>query len=323
MVDEDDDPDEEVDIRILGDQMIKSFPWPIGVEIRRLLSGTCRNIDRLRLDQILKTAERSIQFTGFVLLSQLFEEALEGHLKPSDSFRNGLSSGMGALSLGSMASLLRSSLKVLKENEVSPFVEEMEKLDKSFLNQVDAFVPLRNEISHYQVNMPAEEIEKKCIEAGDLLTDLLSGLSFFANYRLVSIREIKVIKHRKEDARYLHVMNMLNNSDSDFKARNIEESAHTDSNAVILVKDLKSLRRFLNLSPLIIDTHSEVINSREKFNLRKDIFMYTKFRDDHIMYVGTETTEKCDLRVLNDYDHLLQEFKHLMELLGKKSGSDG
>ena len=50
-----DDDEEEVDYRILGDQVIKNFPWPIGVELRRLFSGSMRQLDRMRLDQIFKT----------------------------------------------------------------------------------------------------------------------------------------------------------------------------------------------------------------------------------------------------------------------------
>ena len=40
--------------------------------------------------------------------------------------------------------------------------------------------------------------------------------------------------------------------------------------------------------------------------------MYTKLRGDHLMYLGTEVTEKCDLRALSTYDHLVEEFKELL-----------
>jgi len=39
--------------------------------------------------------------------------------------------------------------------------------------------------------------------------------------------------------------------------------------------------------------------------------MYTRFRGDHLMYLGTEVTEKCDLRAFSNYDHLVEEFKEL------------
>ena len=37
------DDDEEIDYRINGDLVIKNFPWPIGVELRRLFSGSMRS----------------------------------------------------------------------------------------------------------------------------------------------------------------------------------------------------------------------------------------------------------------------------------------
>ena len=72
-----DEEDDEIDHRILGDLLIKNFPWPIGVELRRLFSGSLQKLDRGRLDQIFKTIERTMQFTSYMLLSQLWEEKRE------------------------------------------------------------------------------------------------------------------------------------------------------------------------------------------------------------------------------------------------------
>ncbi len=43
--------------------------------------------------------------------------------------------------------------------------------------------------------------------------------------------------------------------------------------------------------------------------------MYTKFRGDHLMYLGTEVTEKCDLRALSNYNQLVDEFKELLAII--------
>ena len=43
--------------------------------------------------------------------------------------------------------------------------------------------------------------------------------------------------------------------------------------------------------------------------------MYTKFRSDHLMYLGTEVTEKCDLRALSNYEQLVGEFKELLSTI--------
>jgi hypothetical protein len=85
------------------------------------------------------------------------------------------------------------------------------------------------------------------------------------------------------------------------------------------MKSVKEPKEYLNLSPLIIDTRTEVIDTKEKFNIKKDIFMYTKFRDRKLMYVGTEVTEKCDLTNLSNYNELVADFETLMVKLGTLS----
>jgi len=71
-----DEEDEDFDIRLLAAEIIRSFPWTIGVELRRLFSAGMEKPDRGRLDQIFKTIERTMQFLSFVILSQLLEEHL-------------------------------------------------------------------------------------------------------------------------------------------------------------------------------------------------------------------------------------------------------
>lgn len=62
------------DVRELADQVVKGFPYPVGVELRRLFSSEHNRPDRGQLDQRFKTIERTLQFAAFVLLSQLLEE---------------------------------------------------------------------------------------------------------------------------------------------------------------------------------------------------------------------------------------------------------
>lgn len=314
----DEDEEEGPDIRELGDAIIKSYPWPIGIEVRRLLSASCRHLNRHRLDQLLKTAERSCQFVSFVLLSQLFDHAQKTELVVSEGFKQQLRQRAEQVSFGNLAWLLRELPKVMELNGIKSFVEGLGKeLNKKLLSNVDSLTTWRNEIAHYQVNMPADEIERKCLVVQEALTHILCGFACLAAYRLLAISEIQVIKLRSEDPKFVHVINLLNSSDSDFKGRSIEETEFTDSHAVVMTKNLKSLRHFLNLSPLVIDTHSEVIDSREKFNLKKDIFLYSKYRNNQLSYVGTETTEKCDLRPLTNYGALVSEYELMLELLTK------
>ena len=87
IADDEDDDEDEIDHRVLGDLIIKNFPWPIGVELRRMFSGSMRQLDRLRLDQIFKTIERTMQFVSFVMIAQLWRDNLNGTIEIPESIK--------------------------------------------------------------------------------------------------------------------------------------------------------------------------------------------------------------------------------------------
>ncbi len=317
---EDEEDEEITDFRVLADLVIKNFPWPIGVELRRLFSGSMRQLDRMRLDQIFKTIERAMQFLSFVMLSQMVKEKDTGKLTIPESFSKEFSNRFLVLSMGNFSWLVRSIGNLFAEQKVEWFMPEMaESFGNKFYNALDFWIPERNEIGHYQINLTQEDIEKRCVEYEEKLTFILQRIAFLAKYKLVSVKEIKVIKSKVKEADFHHVIDLLNSSDSDFKAKEFHEPSFTESQSVLLMKTMKSLNEYLNLSPLIIDTSTEVLDTKEKFSIKKDIFLYSKFRGDQLMYLGTEVTEKVDLRSLKNYEVLLMEFRHLLASI---TGSD-
>lgn len=311
------DEDEKIDYRIIGDLVIKNFPWPIGVELRRLFSGSMRQPGKLRLDQIFKTIERSMQFVSFVMVCQVWFDIKSNKVSIPDPVKAEFANRFQVLTMGNFCWLIRTLATTYTEQKVEWFLPEMnEQFDKKFFTALDFWVPERNEIGHYQINLDEREIEKRCIEYEEKLTMILQRIAFFAKYRLVSVRDIKVIKPRIHEAKFHHIIDLLNSSDSDFKGQEIDEATFSDSQSVLLMKSIKSFDDYLNLSPLVIDTNSETIDAKEKFDLRKDIFMYTKYKSGLIMYLGTEVTEKCDLRSLSNYPILLEEYRELMLAIG-------
>jgi len=305
--------EEIVDYRVLGDQIIKNYPWPVGVELRRLFSASMRELDRMRLDQIFKTIERTMQFMSFVMLSQLWQDAIRKKATIPEGISSEFENRITILSMGNFAWLIRAVGNLYQDLKLEWFMPEIsENFDKKFYAALDFWVPERNEIGHYQINLTQEEIEKRCVEYEEKLMFILLKIAFLAKYSLVSVREIKVEKPKNRDAKFHHVVDLLNSTDSDFAAKEIDEQKYSESHSVLLMRSVKSIDEYLNLSPLIIDTHGEVLDTKEKFGIKKDIFMYTKFRSDQLMYVGTEVTEKCDLRALSNYVQLVEEFKELL-----------
>ncbi len=309
----DDEEEEMLDPRMQGDIIIKNFPWPIGIELRRLFSASMRQPDRLRLDQIFKTIERTMQFISFVMICQIWKDKKEGKLEISGNLAKEFQSRIVLLSMGNYTWLIRTVGNLLNEKKRPWFLPEMgENFNNRFFEALDFWVPERNEIGHYQINLKQEEIERRCVEYEEKLAYILQRIAFLCKYKLVSVREIKVNHPKNQPAKFDHIFDILNSSDSDFIAREMEEEKYSESHSILLMKSLKTMDDYLNLSPLIIDTNCEIIDNKEKFDIKKDIFMYTKFRDDHLMYIGTEVTEKCDLRSLHNYQILLSQFKDMI-----------
>jgi hypothetical protein len=287
------------------------------VELRRLFSGSMRQPGRLRLDQIFKTIERTMQFVSFVMICQVWYDIISKKITLSDQIKSEFANRFPVLTMGTFCWLIRALSTVYAEQKIEWFLPEMnEQFDKKFFAALDFWVPERNEIGHYQINLDDGEIEKRCVEYEEKLTFILERVAFFAKYRLVSVRDIKVIKPRIHEAKFHHIVELLNSSESGFKGQEIDEAKFSDSQSVLLMKSIKPFDDYLNLSPLIIDTNGELIDTKEKFDLRKDIFMYTKYRNDHLMYLGTEVTEKVDLRALSNYNILLEEYKELVLAIG-------
>jgi hypothetical protein len=313
-----DENDEDFDIRELSNNLTKSFPWPIGIELRRLLSGNMERLDRGRLDQLLKTIERTMQYLSFVMLIQLLEESINKKLIIDEGFKKEFPRRFSTLSMGNFAWMVRSIDKLFRANHIVPFMEEQQDiLNQKFFEKLDFWVPERNEIGHYLINLSEEEIEVRCNEYLDKLEDILSQLAFLINYPLITITEIQLIKHKREHEHFFHNMLLLNSSSSSFLGKIQESDKFTDTHSVILVKSLKNAaEQFLNLSPLIIDTHFEKMESREKLTqLKKDVYLYSKWDKNaqRIHYIGTETVEKVDMRLVSFYENLVKEFEEILE----------
>jgi hypothetical protein len=316
LITDDDDENDGIDFRVLGDLVIKNFPWPIGVELRRLFSGSMRQLDRARLDQIFKTIERTMQFISFVLVAQLWEERRKNDIELSDEFLSQFESRFSVLTLGNYAWLIRSICKIFGQNETDHFIiEKKEIFNKKFFDMLDFWVPERNDIGHYQINLMNDEVERRCVEYEEKLKSILVEISFLTRYKLVTVRQISVMKQKHQPAKFNHFFDLLNSSDSDFKGTEVKLETYIDSNAVLILKDVKLPNEFLNLSPLIIDTRTEIIDTKDKFSIKKDIFMFTKYQNNKIFYVGTEVTGKCDLSYLSGYQELLTLFNEMVSAI--------
>ncbi len=173
-----DDGGDGIDVRELADQVVKGFPYPVGVELRRLFSSEHHRADRGRLDQILKTLERTLQFTAFVMLSQLLEDG-QG---PAAGLPESLCERLlkpGGLTMGDSAFLINAAGDCFRTGGMVPFMPEMAAvLNKAFYAKLHFWTPERNEIGHYLINLDDGETERRCFEYSERLAVILSDLAF-------------------------------------------------------------------------------------------------------------------------------------------------
>ena len=309
------DGEEEPDMPRLADEIVRRFPWPIGVEFRRLFAVGYDSLNYDRLYQILKIVERILQFVSFMLLSQMFEEGLNRRLLYPDDFRKNFKTRFSTLTLGTCIWLIRSVGRIFKDNRIEPFAPEMETvLSKKSANKLEPWAHIRNEISHYLVNLSQEEIQKRCLEYQDNLIETLNDICFIIKYPLVTITNIQVEKYKRRPPSFSHAIKKLPN----FADKPRVYDSFTDSRSVLLLKEIKNApTSYLNLSPFILDTHTENLDTKEKKdNIKMDIFMYSKYdRDERIHYIGANVGDICDMRYLSNYEDLHGELKEFFNLL--------
>ena len=102
------------------------------------------------------------------MLSQVWEEKVSRNLEIPESFSKEFPGRIMVLNMGNFSWLIRSIGNMFKEKEIEWFMPEMgENFDKKFYGALDFWVPERNEIGHYQINLIQEETEKRCVEYED------------------------------------------------------------------------------------------------------------------------------------------------------------
>lgn len=307
------DDEGEVDIRLLGDQIIRNFPWPIGIEVRRLLSGSMREPDRRRLDQLFRTFERSVQFLAFVMIIQLWRARRERSFPLPASFSNEFERRAPMVSLGNLTWMVRQIARAWKTSGSKWFIPEIEALvTDRFCDELDRWVPERNAMGHYQINLTAEEVQRRCVMANERIIPILAKLSFFAKYKLISVRDPGSALPGLRPAVF-----DPNATPSPGDEQDRAQALRTrGGNAVLLIKVAKNQEEYIDLSPLLIDTHGEPSISNGEKVLHKDVFLFSKFRNGHIFYSGAEATERTDLSSLSDYRALVAGFEDLLTTLG-------
>lgn len=289
------DEDDEIDELNLQNKIIESYPLPIGEQIRKLFANTedMYNFGIPRLQQIVRTYEVIIRFLSYVSLSQLWDQINRNpHAKIAP---------MHIMELNNFAvinrqnyhsfdyvSLLQTITQIFKNQTWKLFLPELGNLTQELAKRNElyhAYIFLQKIRVHIaEESVLAQHIEEFCSQGEYHLSIVLQKIAFLSNYRLITVKDILFKKERMEEPAYAINMGILKGTDPKRikeKARRYEE--YTDSQSVLLVKNVKEISDYQSLSPFLIDENALT------GHLNFKVFFYAFGEEDRSYYEFVDT----------------------------------
>jgi hypothetical protein len=234
-----DDEDENYEQRFIGQMVIKNFPLPIGIELRRLASISLLNTDNQRLEQLYVTLEQELRFIAYILISQLWNEKKLERIVIPESFGKIFRQRIYLRNIENYIGIIQSVTNLFEERAVEFFVPEIrEKMNEEFLGKFDFPVPGKYSEGSYIISNNPELIERSCAGVEEKLIQLLKNLSFLANYKLVSVLQIKIVKPKYQQPKYNHVLKLVG------KIENLKSFEKTVKRGTFLAYDSLSIIYF-------------------------------------------------------------------------------
>ena len=291
---------ENLDIPAIKREIIDIFPTPIGEELRILFTrsnnadrpGTMEyfNVDRLK--QIYATSWTSLRFVSFTMLSQLWDEKynkrnIEMTKEQGAVFKDFFSINSKNYQAYDYAQIINTLSDIFEQSKTKCFIEELKSFkiaptfDQELADAHDFMRQIQNSLLNGTVDL--ENIEEICLKAEENLGIILKSISFLVTYKLVTIKNIEIVKRRHESARYRHKQINLNRAltvaSTGVAEVGIELDNFADNKSVLFIKaNNLEIKEYLNLTPFIIDENA--LNG----HLSSKIFQYVYYEDGNYHY---------------------------------------
>lgn len=269
---------EELDIPSIKREIVDSFPTPVGEQLRKLFTrsndpGQPDDMELFtlaRLEQLALTHRTTMQFICYILLSQLWDEKHKNPgLEISDEYIVDFNSFF-ALNKSNFQSfnfikLINTITDFFDDHQIHYFIDELKGVQTDAKKNQDlyqAYVFMNSLYDSLQEdNITSGQVEALCLEAEQHLGIILKTVAFLLKYKLVTIKNIELIKHRHELPRFRHNHITLNRAltvaSTGTAEVGIEFSNFTDNKCVVFIKTKdNAVSDFLNLTPFIIDENA-------------------------------------------------------------------
>jgi hypothetical protein len=318
---------DSIDIRVIRQAIVDSFPSPVGEQLRRLFA--IDTIDDNRLLQLVITYKTIIELLCFTMLSQLWEEKFKNpglviHEDYLVEFNSFFALSRDNYQTYNYIRLIEAITGIFNKNSVEYFIEELSNLGKSLMAKDEFYKAhlfmeeMKRELA--EDNVKANEIENFCVQAEEHLSTILKHLAFFVKYKFITVKRIEVIKYRHKVPRFHYEKVLLDRvtagiSDDD----NDTYDTFTDNNSVIILKQIRNVAEYLSLSPFIIDENALTGSKNSKlffysFQDTLDRNYYYKFIDNEVEQLIVSD---------NKYSQVKEQFEEFKENLFMESGQTG
>ncbi|GAB2541079.1 hypothetical protein [Spirosoma aerophilum] len=245
------------------DDLLKSFPHPISVQLRKLRAIRGRSdgdemkfynqVGRDRLWQLLRTYQTIINILMAILQAEWWSSLNNPQQEASLSADSFNLSGYGQQPKYELASQLAARLK---QRAINLFVTELISNEDLFAQIAKSGVYFDGLQSGIE-RMSEPEASGGCQLAEKHLSELLKNVAFLTQYRLISVKNISIVKNRvATQPRYNHRIYQYWQTYLDPILRNTTSDYFLDNTSVLLQKKNGSPSDYLNLSPFLIDENT-------------------------------------------------------------------
>ena len=313
--------------------ILKAFPLPLSEQLRKLIVPEKEDahiyydqVGKPRLQQLITTYTTFIELLSFSLLAQLWEEFSTDRLKEIDPIYKERFSRLFQLDLNDRIAfdfleIIRSVIAIFDQHKIDYYFEELRKLK----GELDSNVVFK-ESTHWMntlnkrfnriegASIEESEIEHLCIEAEKHLATVLSKLCFFANYKIVCVKDIGVLKYRhRKKPTFRHKVVRLIQRFVGLEEQYDERPTFLESASVLFMKDDNS-NKPLNLTPFIIDHNAfdekaplSKLHYFDRYQKEMDAYAYKHVYkpDDMPLLIRGESHFEIIKEQFNDFSNLV------------------
>ena len=274
-------------------KILGALPHPISEQLRKLMVEEQADSDHTfydklghdRLKQISITYSTEIELVAFILLAQLWD-AMEQVKSLHPAQRQAIQHFFQLDHEGRIAyeflPLIETLRQVFSENGIECFLSDLDAaLNEECIRAFTFMETLRRKLQKLgRAKLDKAEADQLCIVAEEKLAVILRQFGFFAQYVLVSIQNIDVIKYRHNpEPLFGHKLVKFEQLFTELAVEEERMSSYLDTCSVLLWKAQGEERHFLNLSPFIIDENA----FDSKASLAK-LYFFQRYQKDQDAY---------------------------------------